>query len=292
MNGARVLDVTEGDTGTRLDVFLARQLALSRAYARRLIERGSVRRGRQSAAKGALLQAGERIDVEPFRHPREGPLPAPELSLEIVARSEGWLAVNKPAGLPSHPLDFDARHSVVNAFLARHPEARSVGNEPLQCGLVHRLDTLTSGVLLFATDAEAWTRARDAFRSGRARKRYLARVHGQVEHELDLAVRLAHRGERMRVVAEGGLEARAHARPLVVEGDTTLLEVDLYTGVRHQIRVSLAHLGHPILGDRVYGSPLALERHWLHALRLGIDTFEAEAPPPPELCTGGAQARR
>lgn len=283
MSDARVLEVDGSDAGTRLDVFLARELEVSRAYARRLLERGSVRRGRQPAAKGALLARGERIDVAAFRHPREGPLPAPELPLAVVAQADGWVAIDKPAGMPSHPLDFDERHTAVNAFLARHPEALGVGSDGLQCALVHRLDTLTSGVLLFATSAEAFARAREAFRSGRAQKRYLARVHGRVDADLDLRLRLAHRGERMRVVSEGGLEARARARPLGGDGETTLLEVELYTGVRHQIRASLAHRGHPIVGDRVYGSPAVLARHWLHALELRIDGFAACAPPPPEL---------
>jgi 23S rRNA-/tRNA-specific pseudouridylate synthase len=171
----------------------------------------------------------------------------------------------------------------VNAFLARFPVAAGIGGEGLQCALVHRLDTLTSGVLLFATDADAFADARKAFQSGRAQKRYLARVHGHIEAELELRLRLAHRGERMRVVSSGGLEARARARPLERDAETTLLEVDLYTGVRHQIRVSLAHCGHPIVGDRVYGSPTVLDRHWLHALELRIDTFAARAEPPPEL---------
>jgi 23S rRNA pseudouridine1911/1915/1917 synthase len=283
MSDARALEVGSGDAGARLDVFLARELEISRAYARRLLERGSVRRARQPAAKGALLERGERIQVAAFRHPREGPLAAPELPLAVVARAGGWVAIDKPAGMPSHPLDFDERHTAVNGFLARHPEAAGVGSEGLQCALVHRLDTLTSGVLLFATDAESFGRAREAFRSGRVEKRYLARVHGRVERELDLHLRLAHRGERMRVVSAGGLEARARARPLHTGEDTTLLEVDLYTGVRHQIRASLAHCGHPIVGDRVYGSPAELERHWLHALELRIDEFAACAPAPSEL---------
>ncbi len=286
MSDVTLLEVRASDAGARLDAFLARELELSRAYARRLLERGSVRREHEPAAKGALLERGERIAVDAFRHPREGPLAAPELPLAVVAQAGGWVAIDKPAGMPSHPRDFDERHTAVNAFLARHPEAAAVGSEPLQRGLVHRLDTLTSGVLLFATDAQAWKRGRDAFRAGRVHKRYLARVHGNVERELDLTLRLAHRGERMRVVTEGGLEARARARPLGVEGDTTLLEVDLYTGVRHQIRVSLAHCGHPIVGDRVYGSTAALERHWLHALELRIDAFAARAAPPPELTPG------
>jgi 23S rRNA pseudouridine1911/1915/1917 synthase len=283
MNGERVLEVRESDAHVRLDAFLARELELSRAYARRLLARGSVRRERASAAKGASVVPGERIRVGSFRHPREGPLGAPELPLAIVAEHRGWVAVDKPAGMPSHPLDFDERHTAVNAFLARFPETTGVGGEPLQCALVNRLDTLTSGVLLFATDADAWTRARSAFRDGRVEKRYLARVHGRIAGELDLDLRLAHRGERMRVVANGGLAARARARALTQDADTTLLEIDLYTGVRHQIRASLAHFGHPIVGDGVYGSPLALPRHWLHAFRLRIDGFEAQALPPAEL---------
>jgi len=291
VSAARTLEVPATAAGTRLDAFLGQELSITRGYARRMLLRDRVTLAGRPARKGALLRAGDRVDVGPFRHPSEGLLPAPELRLPILREADGLLAIDKPAGLPTHPLDYDEPESAAQAFLALRPDARHVGHGGLEPGLLHRLDTHTSGVLLFATREDAWRRARDAFETGRAEKHYLARVHGQVAEDRALRLHLGHAGQRMRVVTRGGRPAHTRIRPIDFDGDTTLLEVSIETGVRHQIRATLAHLGHPVVGDRLYGSPEAVPRHLLHAHVLRIDTFEATAPPPPELRTRGHAAR-
>jgi hypothetical protein len=160
--GAHAWEVTvpgEG-SGARLDVFLARSLDLSRGYARRLLERGGIRLNGAPAAKGARVQPGDVVSGPPFRHPSEGPLASPGLEVRILAEKGGLLAVDKPAGVPTHPLDFDERGTVLSALLARYPEMSGVGEGGLRSGVVHRLDVGTSGVLVFARETEAWTRAR------------------------------------------------------------------------------------------------------------------------------------
>ncbi len=280
--GTRIV-VPDAEAGTRLDVLLARRLRLSRGYARRLIERERVHVGGRPAAKGTLVRAGEPVEVASFRHPDLGPPPAPELSLEILGREEGLLAVDKPAGRPTHALDCEESHTEQNAVLARFPEMLGVGEGGVRSGVVHRLDTFTSGVIVFALEQAAWERARRAFTERRVEKVYVARVHGAFAHEIDCELRLAQRGDHVRIVASGGRVAQTRLRPLASFEDTSLVEARPITGHRHQIRATLAHLGMPVVGDRLYGSPARIDRHLLHATHLALEGFAAGSPAPPEI---------
>jgi 23S rRNA pseudouridine1911/1915/1917 synthase len=278
--------VPAADDGARLDVWLARELGVGRRFVWRLLERGAVSLAGRPAAKGTLLRAGEHVELGRFRHPSQGPVADASVQLAVLAEAGGLLAVDKPAGMPSHPLDYDETGTALGAVLALRPEVRTAGEGGLECGLVHRLDTGTSGVLVFATDAGAWREARAAFTARAVGKRYVARVHGGVRSPLELRVRLAPRGKRVRVVERGGRESHTRVRPLELRGDTSLVEVEPVTGLRHQIRAVLAHLGHPVLGDALYGSPLALARHLLHAEWIRLGPLEARSPVPPEFGSG------
>jgi 23S rRNA pseudouridine1911/1915/1917 synthase len=264
-------------------VLVARELGVSRGYARRLIDRERVRVAGGPAAKGTLLRAGEPVEIAAFRHPDLGPPPAPELSLAILAEADGFVAVDKPAGRPTHALDCEERGTEQNAVLARFPAMLGVGESPLRSGVLHRLDTDTSGVLVFALTQEAWERGRRAFAERRAHKLYLARVHGALTGETECELRLEQRGDHVRVVASGGRVARTLLRPLASFGSTSLVEARPITGHRHQIRATLASLGCPVVGDALYGSPERIGRHLLHAKELSIEGFAAASPPPPEI---------
>ncbi len=283
MGEAREIQVAAEHAGERLDQFLSGALGLSLRYARRLLERGVVRIAATDGVKGRLLRGGERITVAAFRHPEEGPLPAPEVELPLLASGAGLLAFDKPAGLPTQPLDFDETHTAVNAALARWPELAGVGEGGLHAGVVHRLDRDTSGVLVLARDDDAWRRARAALRERRVDKRYRALVHGHPPEGRELCLRLDHRGARVRVVERGGREAVTRIHAVAARGDCSLVDLQIVTGVTHQIRATLAHLGHPVVGDATYGSPADEPRHWLHACSIRIGDFEASAPPPPRL---------
>lgn len=300
----RRLRAGDGDAGRRLDVFLAEQLALSRAQVRRLLARGAVRwQGRVAPerAKGEPVPAGACIEVEAFTRPGEArPLPEPERELALLAQGDGWLAVDKPAGVPVHPLREDETGTLLNALVARHPEVFGVGEGGLRSGVVHRLDVDTSGVLVFATREEAWQRLRQAFRSHVLEKVYRAVVLGRLERADRTVLPLAlarHRPARVRVLGEReGARARGARlceiswRPLELYPGATLLELRPRQGFLHQIRVSLAHLGHPLAGDRVYGpgrDATGARRHMLHAARLTWEEVAAESPDPTdfaELC--------
>ena len=272
--------IPEAQSGQRLDLYLAQLLGISRGYVRRLLGLKRIRLGGSMPRKGVILNAGDLVEILPFHDPQDGPRAAPEVPVHVLREGEGLLAVEKPAGLPTHPLDFEEIKTVLNALLAHYPELSGVGDGGLRSGVVHRLDTHTSGVLLFATNADVWRRVRAEFAERRVQKRYLARVHGTYRGTLEIALQLAHRGRRMRVVASGGREAVTRLIPVREIGDTTLVEVRPLTGVMHQIRATLSHLGHPLLGDREYGSTHDLGRHLLHATFISTLGFDAASPVP------------
>ena len=300
------LPIREEDRGHRLDRFLAEHLRLSRSQVRRLLARGAVSVGGRSVnedAKGLSLQPGPVVEVTPFARPEdERALPAPDQPLRVLARGSGWLALDKPAGTPVHPLRADEIDTALNAVIARFPEIHGVGEGGLRSGVVHRLDVDTSGVLLVATEEDAWQRLRGAFREHFVEKSYRALVIGALEGEGSLEVGLVtarHRPARVRVVAEAELE-RARGvhigvlrwRSLEVFGGVTLVEVMPKTGFLHQIRVSLAHLGFPVLGDRIYGpacDPIPVPRQMLHAARASWGDVEASSPDPDDFRAALAQ---
>jgi len=290
--------VDAGDTGVRLDAFLAGRLAISRAEARRLLVAGGVRLdGRPVGAgeKGNRVETGSEVAVEAFTPPGERrPLPEPEQPLSVLARGPGWIAVDKPAGAAVHPFREDETGCVLNALVARHPEIVGVGEGALRSGVVHRLDVETSGVLLFATEEERWRRLRGAFSKAKVTKHYRAIVCGRLEGKgaLDLSLVVAqHRPARVRV-ARPGEEGQARSvrldwRALESADTASLVELRPHTGFLHQIRASLAHLGHPVAGDPAYGpgpeaDATGAPRSMLHAARVRWRDVAAASPDPPD----------
>jgi len=278
----------------RLDVFLAEKLELSRAQARRLLARGAVRIGSRTLserAKGERLERGVTVEVTRFARPEnERAVATPEVELVELARGPGWLAVDKPAGVPVHPLAPTETGTVLNALMARHPEIHGIGEGGLRSGVVHRLDVDTSGVLLVATEEAAWQRLRAAFREHRVSKTYRAVVVGCLEGDgaIELGFVVArHRPARVRVVEDdehsrsvrfGSLRWRCLER----FDAATLVEVQPRTGHLHQIRATFEQLGHPVAGDRVYGprDALAAPRQLLHAAAVKFEEVEATSPDP------------
>jgi 23S rRNA pseudouridine1911/1915/1917 synthase len=283
MEEPRRFTVEPGDVGARLDQVVARRLGVSRAWARKLLADERVLLGGRPAAKGTALRPGEEISVLAFARPEDPPLPNPELDLVVVARNSGLVAIDKPASQPTHPLDPAERETALNAFIARFPEVAGVGEGGLRSGVVHRLDPGTSGVLVFALGDDAWRRARAAFAEKRVHKRYVARVHGEFRGEREVELALESRGDHVRIVSRGGRLARSRIRARRTGPEDSLVEVEMRTGVRHQIRATLAYLGFPVVGDALYGSTTALPRHLLHAEALEWEDFAAHAPAPPEL---------
>lgn len=286
--------VPHSQAGARLDTWLRERHGLSRNQAVRLIELGWVAvngRATKRVDKGRLLCAGDTVTLDERARDGERPAADPSLQLHVLATGEGWVAVDKPAGLPVRPHTAAETGTVLNAIVALYPSVVGVGEGALRSGIVHRLDTDTSGVLVVATTQAGWAYWRSGFAEHRTAKRYLALVAGRVQKcgriERDLSM-AGHRPARVRVdaVGDGPADARRCAMSIeVVEHlrDTTLIAVDLETGFLHQIRAMMAALGHPVLGDRDYGDDTSLSaapRQMLHAARLALDdiVIESELP--------------
>jgi len=288
------VEVEAGQAGQRLDRFLSEHLGISRARVRHLLEVGRVSLGERTLGlsdKSHSTASGERFAVAgSLRAEDETPVPRLDLDCPVVAEGVGWVVIDKPAGRGVHPLRPDQTDTVLNAVVARRPGILGVGEGGLRSGVVHRLDVDTSGALVFATEEDVFRRLRGAFSDHRVDKRYRALVVGRLAkpRRLDLKLEITRHQPAHVSVTPGGRPCRAYAHPIEVfdhgEG-VTLVEVKLETGFLHQIRASMAHLGHPVLGDAEYGgvggrAPIEVPRQMLHAGKLSVGPIHVEVPPP------------
>jgi len=290
------LTVDEAAGPTRLDAFLGNALPLlPRRLVRRIIAEGGVRVNGRPGAKGVLLRPGDRVTLPDVP---TALAPEPALALPVVHEDEQVVAIDKPGGMPSHALDPRQAGTAAAFVLARYPETAGIG-DALAPGLVHRLDTGTSGLLLAARTPEAHAALRAALRARAVDKRYLALVAGGAK-DLDgmrLDTPLMHDRRDARRMAPAAAGARSwpavtEARVLRTSRGLTLVEARISTGVTHQVRAHLAFAGHPVLNDLVYGGPeadLPVLRHALHASALtfphaaGRDTVVLHSKLPPDL---------
>ncbi len=274
--------VSQGAAGQRLDQYLAGVSGVSRARVQRLIADGQVLVGGRPEKPRHHVIAGERIQL---RIPPAAPLsltPEP-IPLNILYEDDDLLVLNKPAGLVVHPGAGRTSGTLVHALLAHCQNLPGIGGVE-RPGIVHRLDRETSGVLVVAKTEAAHQSLSRQFAARVVKKRYLALVHGEVREEsgrIEAAIgRREHDRKRMGVRTRGGREARTGFRVVRRMPDMTLLVLSLETGRTHQIRVHLAHIHHPVVGDRVYGGrrerrragsdTSRAERQMLHAWRLGF----------------------
>lgn len=278
--------------GERLDRVVAGALVdLSRARLQALIAQGKVAVDGQVAKASSRLKAGQRVTVEvPPAEPAMAL--AEDLPVAIVYQDADLLVVDKPAGMATHPAPGTARGTLVNALLAKVHDLSGIGGE-LRPGIVHRLDKDTSGLLVVAKHDRAHRALQAQIQARTAERRYQALVWGRLaQHQGVVDAPIArHPKDRIKMaVVAGGRHARTHYRVIEEFKDASLLELKLETGRTHQIRVHMAHIGHPVIGDPVYGKepgPMRLSGQLLHAWHLSVDqpttgerlTFEAPLPP-------------
>lgn len=293
----RSLEVAAIDAGKRLDLFVGEKLELSRAKLKALFEEEAVRVDGRKAKKGQSIAAGQKVEVELIEQTGPAVAPEPEANLTVLHQDDQLVFIDKPANVPVHPLAPGEKGTVANALVARFAECATAGADPREAGLVHRLDVETSGVLLAARSRDAWESLRAQFSGdgdGGADKRYLALVSGPIADEGDIELPLSHRGDHVRpAMAEetDARPARSHFRVLERQGLRSLVEVQIFTGVLHQVRAHLAAVGAPIVGDALYGGVAEprLNRFFLHAASLEVthpktgERLKVSSPLPQEL---------
>jgi len=252
-----------------------------------LFDDGCVRVAGRVAKKGDRVVPGDEIELsrEPVGGDALRPAPDPEAAaqLTILLERSDLVAISKPAGMPSQPLRAGELGTVANAIVARYPECVAVGTDPRDGGLVHRLDIGTSGVLVAARTAAAYTSLRDAFHHHRVTKDYLAITDARpVARECDAP--LVQRGKRVAIDHTDGLAAHTTfaVERTAATGPHVLVRCTATTGRMHQVRAHLAYVGAPITGDTLYGGePLAGHAgFFLHASRLAVDDLVIEAALP------------
>jgi 23S rRNA pseudouridine1911/1915/1917 synthase len=283
--------VPKGGTRLRLDRFLAERLSeYSRSRIQHLIRGGFVRLNGARTRPRQLVRDGDKIElVEPPLEKIEArPEPMP---LEILFEDDDLIVINKPAGLTVHPGAGHREHTLVNALLSHCAMLSGIGGKE-RPGIVHRLDKETSGCLVVAKNDAAHRELSKQFAERTAEKIYLALVAGKLRKaagviEEKIGRHPVHR-QRMRVTSLRGRAAKTEYRVIRSGDQASLIQCWLHTGRTHQIRVHLHHLGHPILGDKVYAPRLAKDfpRQMLHAWKLGFrhpgtgawKNFEAPLP--------------
>ena len=290
-------------SGERVDKYVAQEVpSLSRSRVKQLIDAGLL------SVNGIMVKASHRLeegDELVLRVPQveEVHLVPEYMPLRVVYEDNDLVVVDKTADLVVHPAPGHERGTLANALLARYP-GLPVDDEG-RPGIVHRLDKDTSGLILVARNEEARRDLQGQFKAGQVDKVYLALVQGRVEPRsgiIDAPIgRDPRERKRMAVVRHGGRQSVTEYRVLEQLGDFALLEVRPRTGRTHQIRVHLAFIGHPVVGDMVYGyrkQRLSVKRQFLHAHRLGFrlpssgQPMELESDLPADLAVVLEQLRR
>lgn len=284
--------VAAADHGQRLDKWLVGVAPeFSRSHLQHLIAEGCVRAaGRVLGTASRRVAAGERIEVE-LRPTAQTTAFRPEpIAIDVVHEDAALLVLRKPAGLVVHPAPGHWSGTLLNALLARHPGAAALP----RAGIVHRLDKDTSGLMVVARTLEAQTALVRAIAAREVRREYVALVHGDAGDRPFVVDAPVGRDPVSRVrmaVVSSGKPARTDVTPLATGAGASAVHCRLHTGRTHQIRVHLAHRGHPLLADTLYGGRLAagMTRQALHAIRLGLrhpvsgEMLRFEAMPPEDL---------
>lgn len=304
---AQLLTIDEEAAGARLDSFLAsRILEVSRTRIQRAIEDGDILVNERASKSGYRLRRGDRIEIDLPEPPPVTLVPEP-IPINIIYEDDDLIVVDKPAGMVVHPGAGIESGTLANALVYHFNTLSDVAGR-IRPGIVHRIDKETSGLLVVAKNDVAHERLSDQFRDRQVFKMYVALVYGRMSEsggEIEARIgRSPHNRTRMSVL-RGGAGRAAHTIFEVAQrySEFTLLKVQIKTGRTHQIRVHLAHIGHPVAGDSTYGGGrensirnttikremIALGRQFLHSAQLGFNhprtgkPLEFVSPLPPEL---------
>jgi 23S rRNA pseudouridine1911/1915/1917 synthase len=281
----------EDDAGLRLDKVIAEMVDdLSRTRIQALIKDGQITVDNERSKPAYRLEGGETIAI--FLPPPETSEVVPEnIPLDVLYEDDDLIAINKPAGMVVHPSYGHDSGTLVNAVLHRWPELRQVGDE-YRAGIVHRLDKDTSGVIVVARTPQAHRHIAAQFADRTTHKTYLALVEGNPENltgRIEAPIGRDPRQRKRMAVVRNGREAITEFTVKHYYAHQALMSITIHTGRTHQIRVHMAFIGHPVVGDRIYGyrkQRIKLKRNFLHAAELTIQspasgdplTFNAPLP--------------
>lgn len=300
---AQRITVDARGTGQRLDRYLA---ALgtwgSRSQVQRLIVDGHVHLQGHGVKPGTMLRAGQTIDVQPVAPALPAGVEAEAIPLDVLYEDQWLLVINKAPGMVVHPAPGHWRGTLVSALL-HHWRGPRPGLDPLRPGIVHRLDKDTSGLLVIAKDTDTLADLGRQFRNREVEKQYVAVVWGRLSRASGTIAAPIGRNpvhRKRMAIRRGGREAVTAYEVIERFADVTFVRLFPKTGRTHQIRVHLAALGHPIVGDTVYGRQrrVLIPRQALHAERLrfrhphGGETVSFAAPWPADLVAVQRQCER
>lgn len=299
MSQEQIIQIQVDQPAARLDQLLAKAVPqLSRSQLQKLIRQGRVLLAEQTVRPSTIVQPG---DIITLRLPSSEPatLQPETVPLDVVFEDEALVVINKPAGMVVHPAQGHTSGTLVNALLARYPDLAAMtltdSDSTDRPGIVHRLDRDTSGLMIVARTPAALRHLQQQFKTRTVEKIYLALVFGRpavAEGIIDVPLGRDPRFRQKIAPRADGKPARTHYRLLEDFGQYSLLEIGLETGRTHQIRVHLAWLKCPVVGDTVYGrkkNALGLKRQFLHAWRLRFqhprsgEMIQLEAPLDPDL---------
>lgn len=280
MSGKRIAENleligSEEDAGSRLDVFLADRIGQTRSQVKRLLADGLIAVNGTAVKAGYRLKPGDRISVSiPEPEPLE--LEPENLELEVIYQDQDLAVVNKPPGLVVHPGAGNTRHTLVNALLYHITDLSRIGGK-LRPGIVHRLDKDTSGLMVIAKNDFVHQNLAAQLKARTVKRHYLALVHGIIKDDkgrIEAPIGRHPVDRKKMAVSEQGRPAVTEFEVLEqVNSKYSLVECRLVTGRTHQIRVHLAAINHPIVGDPEYGRKqgnLGAQRQLLHAYYLGF----------------------
>lgn len=271
-DGARRILAIADEKGERLDVFAARTSGETRAFVQRLIEEGAVTINGVQGRSNARLKPGDAVEIH-IKAPVPTEILPEDIPLSIVYEDSDIAVIDKPKGMVVHPAPGNERGTLVNAILYHIKDLSGIGGA-LRPGIVHRIDKMTSGLIVIAKNDFAHRALAEQMKTHAAGRIYIALVDGNIKEEMgtvDAPVGRHPTDRKRMAVVPDGREAVTHWRVLERYGMYTLLAARLETGRTHQVRVHMAYLKHPVSGDAVYGpekNRLGLDGQALHAFQL------------------------